>query len=91
MTFTVGGRGGHLQVLLLVAALWNAGAQGLAEVEAEAGSGRKRVAGRRVLPQLRRQTCSRQRRSTGRRDFGADLAIWRANGARGLERADGSW
>ena len=37
-------------MLLLVAALRNAGAQGLAEVEAEAGSGRKRVAGRRVLP-----------------------------------------
>ena len=42
-------------------------------------------------PQLRRQTCSRRRRSTGRRDFGVDLAIWQANGARGLERADGSW
>ena len=38
-------------MLLLVAALRNAGVQGLAEVEAEAGSGRKRVAGRRVLPQ----------------------------------------
>ena len=37
-------------MLLLVAALWNADAQGLAEAEAEAGSGRKRVAGRRVLP-----------------------------------------
>jgi len=42
-------------------------------------------------PQLRRQTCSRRRRSTRRRDFGADLAIWPANGACGLERADGSW
>ena len=38
-------------MLLLVAALRNASAQGLAEVEAEAGSGRKRVAGRRVLRQ----------------------------------------
>jgi len=36
MPLTVGGRGGHLQVLLLVAALQNAGAQGLAEAEAEA-------------------------------------------------------
>ena len=37
-------------MLLLVAALRNAGTQGLAEVEAEAGSGRKRVASHRVLP-----------------------------------------
>jgi len=58
MTFTVGGRGGHLQVLLLVAALRNAGAQGLAEVEAEAGSGRKRVAGRRVLPRQQQQAAA---------------------------------
>jgi len=42
-------------VLLLVAALRNAGAQGLAEVEAEAGSGRKRVASRRVLPWQQQQ------------------------------------
>ena len=58
MTFTVEGREGHLQVLLLVAALQNAGAQGLAEVEAEAGSGRKRVAGRRVLPRQQQQAAA---------------------------------
>jgi len=58
MTFTVGGRGGHLQVLLLVAALRNADAQGLAEVEAEVGSGRKRVAGRRVLPRQQQQAAA---------------------------------
>jgi len=38
MTLTVGGRGAHLQVLLLVAALQNAGAQGLAEAKAEPGT-----------------------------------------------------
>ena len=36
-------RGAHLQVLLMVAALGNTNAQGL--VEAESGSGRKRVTG----------------------------------------------
>ena len=45
-------------MLLLVAALRNAGAQGLAEVEAEAGSGRKRVAGRRVLPRQQQQAAA---------------------------------
>jgi len=45
-------------VLLLVAALWNADAQGLAEAEAEAGSGRKRVAGRRVLPRQQQQAAA---------------------------------
>jgi len=38
MPLTVRGRGGHLQVLLLVAALQNAGAQGLAEAEAKPGT-----------------------------------------------------
>jgi len=45
-------------VLLLVVALQNAGAQGLAEMEAEAGSGRKRVAGRRVLPRQQQQAAA---------------------------------
>ena len=74
-------------MLLLVAALRNAGAQGLAEVEAEAGSGRKRVAGRRVLPRQQQQAAAapadvQQAAAVhgaaqfwaGQRDFGADLA-----------------
>ena len=55
-------------MLLLVAALRNASAQGLAEVEA--GSGRKRVASRRVLPWQQQQQAAAAPAEGGRAEGG---------------------